>query len=326
MASFLVLLCSVLIVSGLCSMTEAAILSLPLVKARILSEEKRKGSWSLLLVKENIHLAVATIVILNNAVNIIGSIYVGNQITQLFGSRWLGAISAIFTLAIIIISEVIPKTIGEHYKVAISLIIAKPLRTAMFFLRPLVGIISLVTDPFRKKKVFQRVTEEEIKMMLKLGRDEGTVAMEEEILCNRVFKLNDLKAFQMMKPLENVYAFDANRTIAEIRDAIINSPYSRIVVFDGDLSNIVGVCQQRVLLREIARDNESKQVKELMSRPIFVNDHEQAGRLLEKFRDYHQHLFVVQDAKKQNIGIMTMEDVLEELFGEIYDEKDSRLA
>ncbi len=300
-------------------------MSLPLVKARILFEQNRKGSKELLVIKENIHLAVATIVILNNTINIVGSIFVGQKVMYIFGSRWLGIASAVITFAIIIISEVIPKTIGEHYKVRISLVGARPLQGLIWLLRPLVGILILTTNPFKSKTRLPKVTEEEIKIMLRLGRAAGTVETDEETLCNRVFKLNDLKASQMMKSIENIYTLDADKTLLEVKEMIANSPYSRIAVYEKDASNIIGICQQRSLLREIARDNYEVKVKEFMSRPIFVNENERADRLLEKFQAYHQHLFIVQDSKRRNVGILTMEDVLEELFGEIYDEKESAL-
>ncbi|MBU0548903.1 MAG: hemolysin family protein [Candidatus Omnitrophica bacterium] len=323
MLQLVILVITVLILSGACSMVEAAILSLPLIKARILFEQKRKGSKTLLLIKENVHLAVATIVILNNAVNIIGSIFVGQRVIALFGSRWLGIASALITFSIIVISEVIPKTFGEHYKTRVSLASAKPLYVLIWVFRPLVGILSLVMNPFRSKSNLPKVTEEEIKIMLKLGRSAGTVETDEETLCNRVFKLNDLKASQIMKPIENIYALEKEKTLAEAKEAIVDSPYSRIAVYEKDIFNITGICQQRSLLREIAKDNYTSSVKEFSSMPIFVDENEKADTLLEKFQAYHQHLFIVQNNKKKNIGILTMEDVLEELFGEIYDEKDA---
>lgn len=322
MASLIVLIISVLFLSGICSMVEAAILSLPLVKARILFEQNKKGSKTLLFIKENIHSVVATIVILNNTVNIIGSIFVGQQVTNLFGSRWLGVASAVITFAIIIISEVIPKAIGEHYKLKISLASAGPLMGLMWVFKPIVAIVVLITNPFKRISKLPKVTEEEIKIMLRLGRDTGTVEPDEETLCNRVFKLNDLKASQMMRPIADMYALDADMSLSEGKSSIINSPYSRIIVYEKDISNIVGVCQQRNLLREIAEDNYEAKIKEFISRPIFVDENEKADNLLEKFQAYHQHLFIVRNKSKQNIGILAMEDVLEELFGEIYDEKE----
>jgi putative hemolysin len=179
-----------------------------------------------------------------------------------------------------------------------------------------------ITKPFVHTRQLPRVTEDEIRMMLKLARVEGTVEMDEEVLCNRVFKLNDVRAVQIMKPMDQIYALPADKTLAEVREDIINSRFSRIAVYDKDPLDIVGMVQHRILLREIAKDNYNAKVRDFMTDPIFVNWFTKADALLEKFQVYHQHLFIVQDAKGQDVGIVTMEDVLEELFGEIYDEKD----
>ncbi len=323
MFSILILFSAIILASGLCSMAEAAILSLPMVRARILYEENIKHSADLLFVKENISDVVASIVIVNNAVNIVGSIFVGNLVTELFGSQWLGIVSTILTFTIIVVSEIIPKTIGERYKVKISLAIAKPLRFITFIFRPIVRIVVRVTKLFMIEAAHPKVTEAEIKMMLKLGRAEGTVEVDEEVLINRIFKLNDVRAAQIMKPIDEIYALSANRMLEDLKEKIIDSRYSRIAVYDDDKHDIVGVAQQRVLLREIAKDNYKAYVREFMTEPIFVNWFMKADDLLEKFQKSKQHLFIVQDSEKKDVGIVTMEDVLEELFGEIYDEKDA---
>ena len=325
MIGLVTLIVSILLTSAISSMAEAAILSLPLVKARILRENKRKGSKDLLAIKEDIHTAVATIVIINNSVNIIGSIFVGRMVTAIFGSQWLGIASAVFTFFIIVLSEVIPKTLGEHYKVPISLMIAKPLRVIIFILKPLVSVMAVATASVRNKSILPKVTEEEIKAMLRLGQKEGTVEVDEQVLCDRVFKLNDLKASQMMKPIEQVYALPELGKLVDVKDEIIDSPYSRIAIYREEPSNITGICQQRTLLRELSRDNYDAELKQFSTEPIFVSENERADRLLEKFQAHHQHLFIVRDEKGRNIGIVSMEDVLEELFGEIYDEKDIKL-
>jgi len=322
MLSILILFISIIVASGVCSMSEAAILSLPLVRARILHEQKRRHSKDLLDVKENITHTVASIVIVNNAINIIGSIFVGHQIAVRFGNQWLGVTSTILTFSIIVVSEIIPKTIGERHKVLLSLFFAKPLKVLTWAFRPMVELIMQATKPFVNDSKLPRVTEEEIKMMLKLGRAEGTVEMDEEVLCNRVFKLNDVHAMQIMKPMDQIYALPAHKTLADVKEDIINSRYSRIAVYDKDPLDIVGTVQHRILLREIAKDNYQAHVRDFMVDPIFVNWFTKADTLLEKFQIYHQHLFIVQDSKKRDVGLVTMEDVLEELFGEIYDEKD----
>lgn len=265
--------------------------------------------------------------IVSNGVSIFGSIYVGQKVTELFGDEWLGVAAGILTFFIIIIGELIPKVIGERYKVPLSLFFAKPVRVLVWCLRPLVELILQIEKPLTKRyhQHILRVTEEEIKMMLMLGRDAGTVEMDEELLCNRVFRLNDLKALQMMKPINQIFALPANQSLSQLKETIANSPYSRIAVYDKDPSDIVGTVQQSVLLREIVKGNEQVMIKDLMKKPIFIPHMTKADALLEKFLAYNQHLFIVQDDTGKDVGIVTMEDVLEELFGEIYDEKDIRL-
>jgi len=322
MTTLILLFVGVNIGSAICSMSEAAILSLPLIRARILFDQKRKNSRDLLYLKENIADVITSIVLINNAVNIAGSIFVGQQVALIFGDQWLGLTATLMTFSIIIIGEIIPKRIGEHYKIGISLLIAKPIKWLTVLFRPVIKFLARVTSPFIKRQQLPRVTEDEIRMMLKLGRDAGTVETDEELLCNRVFKLNDLRAFQIMKPIEQIYALPAEKSLGELRQQIMKSRYSRIAVYDKDPRDFVGMVQQRVLLREIAADHYDLKVRDLMTVPIFVNWFTRSDELLEKFLIYNQHLFIVQDTRGKDVGLVTMEDVLEELFGEIYDEKD----
>lgn len=322
MLTVIILFFGIVFTSSLCSLAEAAVLSLPLVRARILHEQKRKHSKDLLYIKENITHVITSIVIINNVVNIVGSIYVGQQVAAKLGSQWLGVASTILTFSIIIFSEIIPKTIGERHKVSLSLSLARPLRIITRIFKPLVDSLMAVIKIFVKEPNLPRVTEDEIKMMLKLGRAEGTVEMDEEVLCNRVFKLNDVHAAQIMKPIEQIYALPANQTLAEVKASVINARFSRIAIYDKDPLDIVGLVEHRILLRQIAEDNYQAHVRDFMTKPIFVNCLTKADALLEKFQAYHQHLFIVQDTNGKDVGLVTMEDVLEELFGEIYDEKD----
>ncbi|MFT5387448.1 MAG: CBS domain containing-hemolysin-like protein, partial [Candidatus Omnitrophota bacterium] len=322
MIIIVLLFLGVVIGSGLCSIAETALLSLPLVRARILHEENHKHAKDLLFVKENIADAVASIVIVNNAINIFGSIYIGHLTTEVLGNQWLGLASTVVTFTIIIASEIIPKTIGERYKVSLSLSAARPMRVLIWFFRPAVRIILKSAKPFIAESKRPNVTEAEIKMMLKLGRAEGTVETDEEVLCNRIFKLNDVRAMHIMKPIDEIYALPANRILEEVKDKIIDSRYSRIAVFENDRKDIIGVVQHRVLLREIAKDNYKAYVREFMTPPIYVNWFTKADALLENFQANNQHLFIVQDAEGKDVGLVTMEDVLEEIFGEIYDERD----
>ena len=319
-----ILFVGILLGSAICSLTEAALLSLPILRARMLVEERRRGAKTLLHIKENIHITVASIVFVNNAINIIGSIFVGRLVAEKYGDQWLGAASAVMTLAIIIGGEIFPKAVGERYKIHVSLLMAKPTLVLVWVLKPIVLSILKIGGFFSKPYISPKVTEEEIKMMLKMGRDVGTVEMDEEVLCNRIFRLNDLKASQMMRPFEKIFALCGNKTLGELRQEIIDSRFSRIAVYDKDPSDIFGVVEHRLLLRHVASGHNEIYVKELTTPAIFVDHAIKADALLQKFQAYNQHLFIVKDDRGKNIGLITMEDVLEEIFGEIYDEKDAR--
>ena len=324
MFSLSMLLLTVVLGSAVLSMVEAAVLSLPLVRARLLAEENRHNAKILLHIKQNIHITVASIVIVNNAINISGSIFIGQKVTALFGDYWLAIAAVALTFLIIVFGEVIPKTLGERYKIAVSLFFARPLQILVWIFTPVVKAILKLELPLTRKYnlPMPKVTEEEIKLMLRLGRDAGTVEMDEELLCTRVFKLNDLRALQIMKSIDQVYALPADKTLKDVKEAIINSPFSRVAVYDKDPVDIVGIVQHRILLREIAKDKYDARVRDFMHQPIYINQLTKADTLLEMFQAYNQHLFIVQNNAGQDVGLITMEDVLEELFGEIYDEKD----
>jgi len=311
--------------SFICSMTEAAILSVPLLRVRILLDQKRAGAKDLLYVKDNIALAIASVVIVNNSINIIGSMFIGQQVYSRYGSRWLGLASAVVTFLIVVLGEVIPKALGERFKIPVSLLVAKVVRVLTEMLKPFVTGSSSVLKLWAAEPKTSRATEEEIKMMLKIGRDMGTVEVDEAELCSKVFRLKDLKAENIMKPLREAYMLPAESSLEKLKEKIILSPYNRIVVYDKNLSNVVGIVQHRILLREMARDNYESKISEWMLKPIFVNHVMKLDALMEKFQTFHQHLFIVKDNLGKNIGLVTMEDVLEELFGEIFDEKDIRL-
>lgn len=325
MFSLFVLIAIVILASSILSMVEAAILSLPLIRARMLYQEKRRSSKALLDIKEDIHTTIAAIVIVSNAISIVGSIFIGEKVSALFGDDWLGFFAFCLTVLVIIFGEVIPKTIGERYKSKLSLFFAPVIRAMVFFLRPVVKLILMLEKPLTRNlgvSPMPKVTEEEIRMMLQLGRDAGTVEMDEEQLCNRVFKLNDTRAAQIMRPISEIITLPADKTLGELRNEIVNCPYSRIAVHDKDPKDFVGMVQHRTLLREIANDNSNARIRDFMTQPIFVNAQTRADHLLEMFQRHNQHLFIVQDMSGRDVGLVTMEDVLEELFGEIYDEKD----
>lgn len=182
----------VLISSAICSGTEAALFSIPLIKVRQLAQSKQVSALALLAIRENMSRPIATIVILNNIANIVGSIMVGNIATSVLGSRWLGVVSGVLTFLVIIFSEIIPKTVGESHAERISLAVARPVRTLTRLLTPLIWCVEKIVTPFTHDGDSFTTDEAEIKLLAKIGHKEGVIEQDESDMIQRVFKLDNV--------------------------------------------------------------------------------------------------------------------------------------
>jgi len=310
----------VLLGSALFSGIEAALFSISLNKAKILAQKKKKGADNFLKIKENIRRPITVIVIFNNVFIIVGSLLVGVVATKILENYWLGFISAILTFLIIVFGEIIPKSIGENHAEKICLFVAKPLliSTKIFF--PFVWAIEKITKSFTKKN--QIISEEEIRILSHLGHLEGAIEEDEEEMIQKVFKLNDLTARDIMTPRTVVDALEGNKKITELKKTICSLSHSRLPVYLGNLDNIIGICHQRELLIALTKEEQDKKVLDFKQEAILVSEKIKADKLLPLFQARKCHLAIVKDNFGGTTGIITLEDVLEELVGEIVDETD----
>ena len=312
----------VIIVLGaaFCAGLEAAFFTVTLSTARILKEQKKSGSSSLLKIKEGMHRTIITLVILNNAITIIGSIYIGHLSTELYGSAIIGIMSAILTVVIIFFGEIIPKMIGENYAKSISRSFAPFVLLITRIFTPITYLIELLTKRFMKKD--RVISEEELRMLTRMGEAEGSIEHDEQELIQRVFTLNDLTAKDIMTPRTVVEALPANATVREVAVVILHKPYSRYPVYEDSMDKIVGVVQTSVLLTALAKDNDNELVSHFMTSPLFVTEKKRVDDLMGLFLSKRSHIAVVQDEFGGTTGVVTFEDVLEQLVGEIVDETD----
>ncbi|MCF7835778.1 MAG: hemolysin family protein [Candidatus Marinimicrobia bacterium] len=313
----------ILLGSAFFSGVEASLFSVSLSRAKFLATKGKRGAKSFLKIKENIRRPITVIVIFNNVFNIVGSILVGVVATKLLENSWLGLASGVLTFLIIVFGEIVPKSIGENHAEPICLFISRPLllSTKIFF--PFVWIIEKMTKPFTKKN--QIISEEEIRILSHLGHLEGAIEEDEEEMIQRVFKLNDLTAKDIMTPRTVVDALDGNRSILELQKTIQSSVHSRLPVFSGNLDNIIGICHQRDLLIALSNMEKEKKITEFKQDVIFVSEKIKADKLLTLFQERKAHLAIVKDEFGGTTGIITLEDVLEELVGEIVDETDKEV-
>ncbi|MEL6552104.1 MAG: hemolysin family protein [Cyanobacteria bacterium J06621_11] len=313
----------VIIGSALCSGIETALLSVPLLRVKQLAQSKPSpGAIALLSIRQHVSRPIATIVILNNIFNIVGSIVVGRLAATQFDNTGLGIFSAFLTFAIILLAEILPKTLGERYAEKVGIAVAIPVRGATVVFTPLIWLLEKITAPLTKGSKRPVTNESEIRLLTILGYQEGLIEDDEAEMIDRVFRLNDLMAADIMTPRVAITFIPGSAVLAEVQDEIIQSQHTRILVIEEDLDHVIGVALKAELLAALVQGKGRSQIKELMRQVHYVPDTERTDSLIKTFQSLREHLMVVVDEYGGVSGVVTLEDTLEVLTGEIVDETD----
>ena len=313
----------IIVASGFCSGIEAALFSVSVSKARQLVGLNKAGAKALLKIRENMNRPIAAVVILTNISNIVGSMGIGILATHTLGSKWVGVFSAIFTLLIIMFSEIIPKTLGERHAEKIALLIATPLSVTTKLLTPLIWLIERITGPLtRGNKASLTTNESEIRILAKIGHEEGVIEKKESALIQRVFELNDTTALDLMTPRVAMTTLKGSETLEAAKTAIVESVHSRIIVVGDSLDEVLGVVFKDELLTALVHGKNETSVKDWQHDVHLVPEDSPADDLLSLFQKSRQHLAVIIDPYAAVRGVVSLEDVLEILTGEIVDETD----
>ncbi len=312
----------VLLSSGLCSGSEAALFSVPLVRARQLAEDGRRGGKALLSVRENMGRPIATIVVLNNIANIVGSIAVGAMAAQVLGNQWIGLFSGVLTFMVILFAEIIPKTLGERHCERFGLVLAPPVLWITRLLTPLVWAIEKITALVVRGDTGPTTNEGEIKLLARIGKQEGVLEETESEIVERAFHLNDQLASDIMTPRVALTYLKGERTLEASRDRLLSSQHSRLVVIGDDMDDVLGVALKDELLCALVEGRGETPVRELMRKARYVPDRTRGDALLQHFLSSRDHLAIVADEFGGVAGVVTLEDVLETITGEIVDETD----
>lgn len=313
----------VLTASGLCSGTEAALFSVPTLRARRLAEDGTKGGKVLLKLRENMGRPIAAIVVLNNIANIVGSIATGAMAAHVLGDRWVGLFSGVLTFLVIICSEILPKTLGERHAERIGLTLARPVRVLTIALTPLLWLIEQLTARIASPDESPTTDEAEIKLLARIGAQEGVLEETESRIVERAFRLNDQVAGDVMTPRVAITSLRGTDTLGEVKDAIITSEHSRIVVLGEQVDDVLGVVLKDDLLTALVEGATDATVQSLAREANYVPTRARCDALLRRFLSTHVHLSIVVDEFGGVAGVVTLEDVLETITGEIMDETDS---
>ncbi len=321
---FQLIVATLIVLSGsaFCAGAETALLSVSKIRVRQLAQSNKPAAKALLSIRENMNRPIATIVILNNIFNIVGSIVIGSIVTKYLGEKWLGILTSILTFLIIIFGEIVPKTMGERYADRLALVVAIPVKSLTFLLKPLSWLIEKATLPFLRGQKQPTTNEAEIQFLAKIGRQEGIIEADEAEMIQRVFQLNDLAAIDLMTPRTMTTYLYGNRTLADSKDDIIASQHTRIPVVKDSIDQILGIALKDELLTAIVEGKNDQTVDRFTRNVRFVPETVRADKLLATFQESREHLAIVLDEYGGVSGVVTLEDVLEVLTGEIVDETD----
>jgi CBS domain containing-hemolysin-like protein len=309
--------------SGLMALIEAAVLSVTQVEAETMVQRGLRGARQLLQIKSRLTSAVVVMVVFTNVINILGPVLVGAIAVELFGSTVLGVITAILTFATIVFSEIIPKSLGTHYATRISRLVAPGLRVLTMVFLPIVWLFERLTGALKKGE--RRMgTEDQIRSLVRLGHSAGYIETDETQMVQRVFGLNDRTAGDLMTRMDHVAVIRSGSTVEDAIAVVIDAGFSRFPVIS-PTGSVIGLLLSRDLLSASKLGGGESTLAQLVRPPLFVDVSVRADDLLVLFRAKKSHMAFVQE-RGRDVGIVTLEDVLEEIVGEIHDEKDDGRA
>lgn len=311
-------------VSFLCSILEAVLLSITPSFIALKEQEGSKSGKLLAELKKDIDRPLSAILSLNTIAHTVGAAGVGAQSQVLFGNAYVSITSAILTLLILVLSEIIPKTLGANYWKELSGISAQTIRGLIFITYPLVLLSKGITRQLSKGEASQTLSREEFSAMTDVGVEEGVFEEGESKIFKNLIRFSSLRAIDIMTPRIVVVRFDEQITIEEALKEDENLNFSRFPVFGEKEENILGYVLKNDLYKQLSKGKGSIKLKEIKRDILIFPETVKLNVLFEKIIEKQEHVAVIVDEYGGFSGIVTMEDVVETLLGlEIVDEIDT---
>jgi len=319
-----IVLCAVSI-SSFCSLTEASLYAVPWSRIERLRGEGRRSGELLHAMRSHVDKPITAVLTLNTLVNTAGAVIVGMVATSVLGQEYLSAFVAIFSLLILIAGEIVPKTFGVVYAHRLAPLLAMPLHLLTRFFTPVIWFFALINRlllPHKKRHAL--ATEADIMAIVSLSRKEGVIRPTEEVIIGNILELDQKRVYDIMTPRTVVFSLPVAMPLEDAYASHGLWNFSRIPLYAGNNEDLVGIVSRRTLERRLAAGDTAHTLGELM-RPIhFVLESLPLHELLKKFLNSRTHLFAVLDEFGGLAGVVSLEDVLEEILGqEIVDESDA---
>lgn len=326
----IIILTFLILLSAFFSSAETAFSSVNKVRLKNFADEGKKGSKKAVQVANNFDKTLSTILVGNNIVNIAAASISAKLATELFGANAGLIISTVaMTILILTFGEILPKSLAKEHAEAYSLRISGVLYFLIKLLTPVnfffLQLKLFVSKFFAKSSQLPSVTEEELKAMIAISEEEGVIDKEERELIYRSIDFDDTVAGGVLTPRPDMIAVEVNQPIEEIKSIFFEERFSRIPVYEENIDNIVGILSEKEFLTHLVKYNKVN-IKELIREPLFVGESMKVSTLLPQLQKNKMHMAIVLDEYGGTAGLITLEDILEEIVGEIWDEQDEKFT
>lgn len=325
MTELLLVVAITLLISAQCSLFEATLYStrIATLEAARTRGKRKNLAERFLQMKRRVSEPIAAILILNTVANTAGAVIAGVYAAQVLGGPMVPVFSAVFTLAILFLAEILPKTLGALYWRSLWPVIVTPLSFIQTMLHPFVRVTEKFSGMFTKGHDAQAVTEEDILGMARLGAKSGEISEQENYMVHNIIELEQKNAEDIMTPRVVLFALDASSTLEEALRESSAKGFSRVPIYEGGKENITGYVTVMDMIARTLINGQDLAV-ESVAKPIkFVKETTNCLTLLTTFLKQRQHIAIVADAYGGVAGVVTLEDLIETVLGEeIVDETD----
>lgn len=312
-----------LIVSFVCSIMEAVLLSTPLSYLKSKAENGDGSASAMIRLKEDIDKPLSAILSLNTVAHTVGAAGVGAQATIVFGEAYFGLVSAILTILILILTEIIPKTLGANYSKELVGISSKVIRGMIFITYPLVVISAVLTRALSRDKKELTISREEISALASIGTQEGIFADKENKIIQNLIKLKSVRISEIMTPRIVVVVANEEMTLQEFLKNKDFLHFSRIPIYDNMRDNITGYVFRELVFEKLAEDQFDLKLKDIKREILTFPENTTLFDAWDVMISQKEHISIVIDEYGGMDGIASLEDIIESLLGfEIVDEKD----
>jgi len=316
----LVVLFVLLLLSGFFSSAETALFSISKAKAVHLAKEKGLVNSLIKKMKDDHHRLLSTILIGNNIVNV-GASALATAITiKLVSHNAVGIATGVMTFLILIFGEIFPKSIATRNNIFIARLVIIPLYWLSILFTPIILMLKFIPKLTGKVRKKPKMTEEELLTFVEVVEEEGGIEEDEKELIHNIFEFDDTSASEIMTPRADMYVINANEKLDP--EEVIRSGYTRIPVIEEDIDHVIGILNVKDLFMHQVTSSAQAEARDVMREPYFVPENKKLDNLLHEFKRRKQHMAVVVDEHGGVSGLITLEDALEEIVGEIIDETD----